>query len=70
METSHQFVSVTWEETPLMCCGRRPDGLAAESGAQGSRPSRTRVSEGAVARETGAIKESFLLPMSSVPGGG
>ena len=48
----------------MMCCGRKPDGRAAESGAKESRASCTRVSEGAaVARETRAFGRSLLLAM-------
>ena len=42
----------------------------AESSAKESRASCTYVSEGVVARETGAIRRSFLLASSSARGGG
>ena len=43
-----------------MCCGRRPDGHAAEGGAKESGASWTKESEGVVARESGAPGRSFL----------
>ena len=45
MERSQWFVSVTWKWASLMCCGRTPDGPAAESDAK-ERDSWTKVSEG------------------------
>ena len=44
----------------LMCCGQRPDGLAAESSAQERSASWTSESEENVAREPGAIGRSLL----------
>ena len=47
MKESHQLVAVTWEEAPpVMCCERRPDGPAVESGAKDRSASWTNVSEG------------------------
>ena len=42
-----------------MCCERKPDGPATESGVKERRASWTEVSEGAVAREAGEIGRSF-----------
>ena len=54
----------------LMCCGRSPDGCAAESSAKERSASWTKVSEGGVAKEIGATGRSFLLATSSARGCG
>ena len=59
-----------WTRPPLMCCGRRPDGPAAESSAKERRASWTKEGEGVVARETTAAGRNFLLATSSARGCG
>ena len=54
----------------MLCCGRKPDGPAAESGAKGRRASWTKVSGEADAREPVALGRSFLQAMSFVEQGG
>ena len=47
---------------PLMCCGRSPDGCAAESGVKDSSASWTREIEGVVAREIEPLERVASSP--------